>query len=246
MRIAVIAGLLLLAAGGLARAVETPDLCVPADFEGTSFTVCTVDSRTMELGLYAAREDGSPFGSFAGLESWLAQRGRQLVFGMNAGMYDDKQQPIGLYVENGVRHRKANTRNGFGNFHLKPNGVFYIDQGKVGVLETSAYLKSGIAAEFATQSGPMLVIDGVLHPKFGAASTSYKRRNGVGVVGDHTALFVMAEEPVTFHAFARFFRDELRVKNALFFDGSISSLHYGGRSDGFFPLGPIVAVTSPQ
>jgi uncharacterized protein YigE (DUF2233 family) len=113
-------------------------------------------------------------------------------------------------------------------------------------METSAFLKSGIRPDFATQSGPMLVIDGKLHPKFGPQSTSFKKRNGVGVIAQDKVVFAISETGVTFHAFARFFRDELGASNALFLDGSISSLHYGGRSDGFFPLGPIVAVSKTQ
>ncbi len=107
-------------------------------------------------------------------------------------------------------------------------------------METGAFLKSGIKPDFATQSGPMLVIDGKLHPKFGPQSTSFKKRNGVGMIDKDMVVFAISESGVTFHTFARFFRDELGADNALFLDGSISSLHYGDRSDGFFPLGPIV------
>jgi uncharacterized protein YigE (DUF2233 family) len=239
-------GLVLGLLAGLVDASAEEELCQPVVFENARYTVCQVDVRRMDLALYSAAPDGTPFGSFSSLMEFLGQHGRKLVFAMNAGMYDRDLRPIGLYVENGVRTKRANTRDGPGNFHLKPNGVFYIDGGKTGVLETVAYLKSGLMPQFATQSGPMLVIDGRIHPKFGATSASYKRRNGVGVTDEHTAVFAISDDPVTFYDFARLFRDEIGARNALFFDGTISSLYYQGRSDGLFPLGPMVAVTAPQ
>jgi len=220
-------------------------ICQPFTFAEARYTVCKVDVQAMDLGLYSATPDGQPFGSFSALSNWLVEQGRQLVFAMNAGMYDDSLKPIGLYIENGVRKKKANTRDGFGNFHLKPNGVFYVAGSKLGVMETNAFLRSGIAPDFATQSGPMLVINGAIHPKLGPNSTSFKRRNGVGALDDHTAAFVISEDQVSFYAFATMFRDGLGARNALFFDGTISSLYSADRDDSFFPLGPIVAVTAP-
>jgi prepilin-type processing-associated H-X9-DG protein len=107
-----------------------------------------------------------------------------------------------------------------------------------------AYIKAGVKPDYATQSGPMLVIDGQIHPKFSETGDSYKRRNGVGIVDEHTVVFAITEGAANFHSFARLFRDGLNCRNALFFDGSVSSLHAPelGRSDGFFPLGPIVGL----
>jgi uncharacterized protein YigE (DUF2233 family) len=111
-------------------------------------------------------------------------------------------------------------------------------------METEAFLASGISPRFASQSGPMLVIDGEIHPKFSVDGTSYQRRNGVGAPDPHTLVFAISEGSVNFHSFARLFRDHLDCDNALFLDGSISSLHATelSRSDGFFDLGPIVAL----
>jgi uncharacterized protein YigE (DUF2233 family) len=149
-------------------------------------------------------------------------------------------------VENGTQSKKLNTRNGYGNFHLKPNGVFFIAGDRLGVMATDEYVKSDVKPDFATQSGPMLVINGTFHPKFSESGTSYKRRNGVGMVDDHTAVFVITDSVVNFHAFAKFFRDDLKCPNALFFDGSISSLYAPelGRDDGFVPLGPMVGAVN--
>ncbi len=246
IRRALFTGGLLAALASNAPAWADEEMCAPAVYENANYTVCTVDVSRMHVELFSAAPDGTPYGSFAALSGSLRERGRELVFGMNAGMYDEALKPIGLYIEAGKRMKKANTRDGYGNFHLKPNGVFYIAGNKAGVMETGAFLRSGIAADYATQSGPMLVVNGAIHPKFGRNSTSFKKRNGVGVVNGTTAVFVISEDAVTFYDFARFFRDKAGARNALFFDGTISSLHYGARSDGFFPLGPIVAVTKPS
>jgi uncharacterized protein YigE (DUF2233 family) len=95
----------------------------------------------------------------------------------------------------------------------------------------------------------MLVIDGALHPRFLPDSTSRYVRNGVGVSADGaTIYFVISDEPVTFHEFARLFRDGLGTPDALYFDGNISRLYAPeiGRNDIGFPMGPIVAVLTPK
>jgi uncharacterized protein YigE (DUF2233 family) len=222
--------------------------CAPDSFEGADYTVCRFDLRQDSLRLYNLDATGTPYGSFQSLEDALRERGQDLVFAMNAGMYGEDLKPIGLYVEDGKRLKKANRRDGPGNFHLKPNGVFFIDGKTGGVMETEAFLKSGITPRFASQSGPMLVIDGEIHPKFSADGTSYQRRNGVGSPDPHTLIFAISEGSVNFHSFARLLRDHLNCSNALFLDGSISSLYAAdlSRSDGFFDLGPIVALAKPR
>lgn len=234
----------LLALALLAMAVPAHAACSAESFEGNAYTVCRFDLRTDPLQLFNLGADGEPYGSFAALEAELTASGKSLVFAMNAGMYDDRLKPIGLYVERGLQGKKLNRRNGPGNFHLKPNGVFYIEGGRAGVMETEAYVKAGVKADHASQSGPMLVIDGNIHPKFRADGRSRQRRNGVGAIDDHTLVFAISDSIVNFHSFARLFRDRLGCRNALFLDGNISSLHAPdiGRQDRFFPVGPIVGL----
>ena len=223
-----------------ADAVRDP--CQPHRFEGLRFTVCTVDLRVHRLQLYWKDESGSPYGTFYRL---LAQeRDERLVFAMNAGMYLPDLTPAGLYVENGEQLRRANTADGPGNFHMKPNGIFYVGREGAGVMETGRYLDEAPDVQQATQSGPMLVIDGRIHPRFLRDSTSRKRRNGVGVRDAHTVVFAITEQPVTFHEFARLFRDDLGADNALFLDGSMSSLYAPARDrlDLLRPMGPIIGA----
>ncbi|MQB42727.1 hypothetical protein DXT94_12380 [Rhizobium sp. ICMP 5592] len=212
---------------------------------GDSYTVCTFDPAVDGIQLYEYDRSGKPYGSFRTLESDLAQDRLFVRFAMNGGMYQDDLSPVGLYVEAGRQLKAINTNKGWGNFHLLPNGVFYIQPGRAGVMESKAFLASGIKPFYATQSGPMLVIDGKLHPSFLADSTSFKTRNGVGVAVDGKVIFAVSDGAVRFHDFATLFRDDLGCANALFLDGSISSLDIPGwrRRDGLFPLGPIIAVT---
>jgi uncharacterized protein YigE (DUF2233 family) len=104
-------------------------------------------------------------------------------------------------------------------FNMKPNGVFYVSVDRAAVAETRAFLKQRPQADLATQSGPMLVINGRLHPRFDRHSTSLKTRNGVGVRADGKVIFAIPQGEVSFDAFAHLFRDGLNCPNALFLDG---------------------------
>jgi prepilin-type processing-associated H-X9-DG protein len=235
---------LILALTGLIFAVPAQAGCSSVTVEDLPYTVCEFDPAVSKLELFNLNRDGEPFGFFASLADELAAEGKTLTFAMNAGMFDTELRPIGLYVEDGTQSKKLNRRSGAGNFHLKPNGVFYIDDGKAAVVETELYAKLGAKPDFATQSGPMLVIDGRIHPKFSEGGISEKIRNGVGVKADGTVVFALAETPVNFHRFARLFRDEYACGNALFFDGSVSGVYSTelGRNDRLVPLGPMVGV----
>ena len=239
----------LLAAAALcvATTAEARRVCEDLTFDGHAYTVCTTDTTRDKLSLFWRDAAGKPFATFDQLVASLAQTRRTLIFGMNAGMFQTDLSPVGLYIEDGeVRHR-ANTKDGPGNFHMKPNGIFFFGPASVGVLETRAFLRAGLHPDFATQSGPMLVIDGQIHPKIQPDGTSLKIRNGVGVRDAHTAVFAISHDPVSFHEFAELFRDKLGCANALFLDGSISSLYAPalGRTEQFLPVGPMLGVTEP-
>jgi uncharacterized protein YigE (DUF2233 family) len=233
----------LLAASGISatspRAAEP--VCRPLSHEGQGYAVCTADLRRHAIRFFWKASDGDPYGGFRRL---LPEAGPNLLAAMNAGMYDPALAPVGLYVENGRELKPPNTASGEGNFHLKPNGIFFVEEGRAAVLETGAYLRRKPKAEFATQSGPMLVINGRIHPKITEDGPSKKLRNGVGVCEGRSVVFAISDGPVSFGAFARLFRDALGCRDALFLDGSISSLYSPelGRRDGLMPLGPLVGI----
>ncbi len=221
--------------------------CRDADFEGTRYSYCQAEAG-QDLRLFLRGDDGEIYGSFGRLSSALEQQGRRLLFAMNAGMFHADRAPVGLYVEEGEQAASIVTREGPGNFGLLPNGVFCIEDGRFDVIESRAFADSRRDCRFATQSGPMLVIDGALHPRFLPDSDSLHIRNGVGVSADgQQAYFVISDAAVTFHQFARFFRDVLETPNALYLDGSVSRLYAPSldRSDWGMPLGPIVGLVAP-
>ncbi len=228
---------------GLAQAAT----CATQSDAGRDYVVCTVDVRRDHLSLFEQDAAGHPIATFERLSASLAGVDRRVVFAMNAGMYEPDLSPVGLFVERGETRHPATTREGSGNFFLKPNGVFFFGPATVGIKETQAFLDAHLHPDFATQSGPMLVIDGALHQRFQADSASLKIRNGVGVRDSHTALFVISEQPVSFFQFATLFRDVLRCPNALFLDGTVSTLYAPsmGRTRQLVPLGPMVGVTAP-
>ena len=218
--------------------------CAALEAKGQRYTTCSYGPDEAAIEIRNLDGNGQPFGYLASLAEGLQQEGHTLLFAMNAGMFDENQRPIGYYVEDGKIVKKLNRRTGSGNFHLKPNGVFYVKSNRPGVMETEAFAKSGIKPDYASQSGPMLVINGKIHPKFSETGTSRKLRNGVGIDAAGRAYFVISENAVTFWEFATLFRDELKTDNALFFDGSVSSLYAPeiNRNDGFLPLGPMVGA----
>jgi uncharacterized protein YigE (DUF2233 family) len=187
---------------------------------------------------------GRPFGSLGRFARAVDTPQQPVVVAMNAGMYHSDLSPVGLYVEHGQQLVRVNTARGPGNFHMKPNGIFFVSDRTAGVLETTRFLREAPAVSFATQSGPMLVIDGQLHPRFSRQGQSRKIRNGAGVRDRNMVLLAVSNAEVSFGEFARLFRDRLGCSNALYFDGSISSLYAPSidRVDDLWPVGPILAV----
>jgi uncharacterized protein YigE (DUF2233 family) len=219
--------------------------CTAQSHDGNNYTVCAVDLTQDDLRLFLNDANGVPYGQFRQVDVMLRAGGQHLAFAMNAGMYHDDRAPVGHYVEGGAEQMRVITTPGPGNFGLLPNGVFCIRPGRADVIETLRFVEQRPECTFATQSGPMLVIDGELHPRFLIDSTSRYIRNGVGTSDDgKTAYFVISESAVTFHEFGRFFRDSLQVPQALFLDGNISRLYAPdlGRADIGRWMGPIVGV----
>ena len=222
--------------------------CRKEVYASNTYSICEVDLTQEKLALFLYDPKGAPFGHFGNIEANLRAQGKTLGFAMNAGMYHDDRAPVGHYVENGETFQRVISSDGPGNFGLLPNGVLCLRESRADVIETLAFLKAAPDCISATQSGPMLVIDGALHPRFLKNSTSRYIRNGVGTTADGTrAIFAISNNRVTFHEFGSLFRDHLALPNALYFDGNVSRLRAPqlGRDDaGFSDLGPIIGVVS--
>lgn len=222
-----------------------PDICEETVFEGARAIICVIDPSDHDIALAYRGPDGEVYGSVEKVVTALAAGGRTPILAMNAGMYHADMLPVGLYVENSAGISPLNEDDGFGNFFLKPNGVFFVRaDGSAGVMETGAYKAAGITPAFATQSGPMLVIDGEIHPRFLPDGTSKYIRNGAGVRADGRIVLAITRDPLSLGSFGRLFRDIADCPNALFFDGAVSSLAWGTHMeiDAGEPAGPVVMV----
>lgn len=225
---------------------ENP-VCKDAEFEDIALIHCIADPADHRIATALGAESANrvrPYRSFAALKEAL-DSSDSVVFAVNGGMFDEEGQPIGYYVEDSDRLVELNRAQGGGNFHLMPNGVFYGSDGKWSV-RTADDFYSNVAdrPKFGTQSGPMLVIGGELHPEITQDGPSRHIRNGVGVDTEGRAHFVMSRAPLSFGKLARYYRDELKVQNALYLDGNVSALWdpAAGRMDGLAPLGPLIVV----
>ncbi len=184
-----------------------------------------------ELSLHWKGGDGKPMRTFARLQEELAKDGKRPVFLMNAGIFEPGGIPPGLHVQDGVELLPLNLDPGKGNFFLKPNGVFFIDDEGAHVMESTAYAEAAPVPRLALQSGPLLLADGKPHPAFNIGSSSKLHRNGVGVLPDGRVLFIMtdikANTRVNLWTFAQLFR-EYGCQDALFLDGDLSILRVAG------------------
>ncbi|MEL6550559.1 MAG: phosphodiester glycosidase family protein [Pseudomonadota bacterium] len=213
--------------------------CDDVTVDGDRFTVCEVDLSAHGARLFWRDGSGALYGDFSALPD-------DVLIATNGGMYHEDRRPVGHYLENGTEVVPPITSDGPGNFGLLPNGVLCLNAGRAAIIESRAYAAARPDCTYATQSGPMLVIDGALHPRFLADSDSRKRRGGVGVSEDGQKLFIaVTGNAVNFHTFGRLFRDTLRTPNALFTDGTITRLYdrAGGRADPGPRMGPILAIT---
>ena len=217
-------------------------------FQKIPFTACTAELPEDDLRLFLLDENGKNFGQFQKLDSFLKEQGLNIIFATNGGMYHNDRSPVGLYVENFREVSSLITRDGPGNFGLLPNGVFCLNKREFVILETKEFAHHELKCNYATQSGPLLVINGEIHPKFIKDGSPKFIRSGVGISNDGLkAIFLISNRSVNFHDFASTFLHHLDIDNALYLDGNISRLYAPKLNRvGFgFDIGPIVAVVAP-
>jgi uncharacterized protein YigE (DUF2233 family) len=232
----------LLICSGVAHAVE----CGATTAGGTTFTACRVNLNVEELEIFWRDDTGRPFREFSALREALQAKGKQLIFAVNAGMYQPNFSPVGLFVAGGREFVPLNRHVGSGNFSQQPNGVFLVEGNAARVITTDEYASEHPKPSLATQSGPMLVHNGEITTSavMSPSSTWRKIRNGVCAPSPNTVVFVISESPVTFYEFAGFFRDALHCREALYLDGTVSSLYAASlnREDRGSDMGPILGV----
>ncbi len=216
-----------------------------AQSEDDRFISYTADVKKQDLKLYWKDDSNTNCRSIQNLKLWLENRKRKLVFAMNGGMYKPDNSPQGLFIEKQTTLSPLDTASGGGNFYLKPNGVFYITTGNTPVICSTTSFKNNGKIKYATQSGPMLVIDGKIHPAFKEGSANLNIRNGVGILPNGKAIFLMSKKEINFYDFANYFKS-LGCKNALYLDGLVCRTYLPeknwAQTDGNF--GVIIGVTT--
>lgn len=205
----------------------------------------TVDAKTQNVNFYWKNDKGEILKSIQGLKNYVESKNQTLTFAMNGGMFTQDFSPLGLLIQNGKTLKALNTANADGNFYLKPNGVFYVTTDNTpSVCKTSDFSDNG-KIKFATQSGPMLVIDGEIHSAFKEGSTNLNIRNGVGILPDNKIVFAISKTEINLYDFAKYFQS-LGCKNALYLDGYVSRMYLPEKNwtqtDGSF--GVMIGVTN--
>ncbi|WP_395043235.1 phosphodiester glycosidase family protein [Flavobacterium sp.] len=208
-----------------------------------NFVTYIVNPKIENICFYLKNNKQENFGSILNLKTYLNKKNKQLLFAMNGGMYKKDKSPQGLYIQNKILLTQIDTTSAGGNFYLKPNGVFYISTNNVAnVCKTDDFKNLNI--KYATQSGPMLVVDGEIHKAFNKNSTNLNIRNGVGILPNNEIVFVMSKKEINFYDFAEFFKNK-GCKNALYLDGLVSRTYCPKENweqiDGDF--GVIIGVT---
>lgn len=210
-----------------ARAAEAAVARSRIESSEGAYWIVKIDPKRADLRLRWKDKDDRPLRTLEAAREAVRAEGRRFEFATNSGIYARDGSPLGLHVEQGRRLARLNlSKASKGNFFVQPNGVFYLKGRAAGILETKAYRDSGIAPDYASQSGPLLVQEGRVNPSFSPESDNRRLRSGVGVANDGRVVFAVSEAAVSFHRFATFFRDALACPNALYLDGTISAFAF--------------------
>jgi uncharacterized protein YigE (DUF2233 family) len=186
-----------------------------AEFKGFSYDYVELEPK--QIDFFYTNAKGEKYQTIDNLRHELAAKGQTLLFATNGGIFSTEFAPMGLYIENGVQLSEPDFHEGYGNFYLKPNGIFS--------------LKRGEKTLFALQSGPLLLKDFQIHPEFRQGSDNINIRSGVGINKSGKVFFAISNQPVNFYDFASFFKDHLKTPNALYLDGTISEMYIDGKRE---------------
>lgn len=212
--------------------------------EDDRFVSYIVNPKKQNLEFFWKNEKGEHFKNAENLISWLKSKNKKLLFLTNGGMYKKDNSPQGLFIEDKIVKSEIDTSNGNGNFYLKPNGIFYLTTDKNPIICKTEDFVNNRMIKYATQSGPMLVIDGEIHTAFKKNSTNLNIRNGVGILPNNQIIFAISKKEINFYDFAEYFK-KLGCKNALYLDGFVSRTYLPEKNwkqiDGNF--GVIIGVT---
>ena len=184
-----------------------------------------------KLDLRWTDPQSKPLSDFSGLQKQLTSEGKKILFATNAGIYERGPKPCGLTISASKEQVPLNLADGFGNFFMKPNGVFYLDDATgPGIVTSTEYPALNLRPRIANQSGPILLRKGIIHSAFKRDSPNKRQRSAVGIVTDtKEIIFIMSDREdrlkgrVTFHQLSRCLL-HLGCQDALYLDGDISQM----------------------
>lgn len=227
------------------------------EFLGKMYDAYIVDIDAVNVKIFHRDNKGKNH-SFQTIASQAQSIGGDLAFAMNAGMFTPQKNPQGLYIENGKEKYKMDTKkSGYGNFYMQfkknnpdfglSNGVFLISlqKGAHIIYPDSIHSFDKKQVTLATQSGPLMMKDGVFNEHFNQSSKNLNIRNGVGIINSKKVVFVISNEPVNFYEFSQLFRDFFQCKDALYLDGVIPQIYapeLGAMQSTGSGFGPILGV----
>jgi uncharacterized protein YigE (DUF2233 family) len=221
---------------------------VQSVFAQSKYVDFKVDPSKEKIKLYLQDDRGELLGSLPALNVFLNKSHQSVLFAMNAGMFMENGYPLGLYKGEGKTIAKLNTRkHAVGNFYIEPNGVFSMTDQGAAIVPTKhwGHFSGEFQTPYATQSGPMLLIDKKINPNIENAKNSRTIRNGV-CMADKQVIFSVSLVGVSFLEFAKHFRDDLHCDDALYFDGAVSDFEWpekGYKARGN-AIGPMVVITN--
>lgn len=204
-----------------------------------------INPKSNDLKFYHVDSNGKIIKSILDLKNEVEKNNKELVFAMNGGMYMEGNIPMGLLICDNKIYKPINRLipKVKTNFYTQPNGVFYITDDTIAkICITKDYNFTNV--KYATQSGPMLLIEGKINPIFKINSKNVNIRNGVGILPNNKIVFAISENEINFYDFANYFK-KMGCKNALFLDGYVSRAYIPSKkidqTDGDF--GVIIGVT---
>jgi len=208
---------------------EPREISESVKWNGKQYDLISVHPKKHQIRMDWKDDVGENFRSITNYEEYLSEKGENALMITNAGIFMEDGTPLGLYVEDGKVQKETNrVQDAYGNFYMQPNGIFYLKDDLAEIMPTSKYDPTRMSLDFATQSGPLLVIDGEINDQFNKESKNLKLRSGVGVDLSGNAIFAISQGPVSFYEFATLFREKYSCPNALYLDGVISRMYLPG------------------
>ena len=196
-----------------------------AVFSDRHFRVWAVDPTSVAIQQYRKDAQAQALWSLQSLHNFVQSRSEKLLFAMNAGIFDTNMSPVWLFVANGRVEQPLNLTEGTWNFYLQPNGVFFVQKDKKASIMDSTNFSFFVDMKdvlLATQSWPLLLSHGTIHPSLNPSSSNTNIRNAVWITPQWTVFFVYSDKEINMYALALYMRDVLGCEHALYLDWSIS------------------------